>query len=58
MSDKKLPGWVIAIGVIGLVASLSTVVHSLATGEGIDTLSLLMSILLVLLLVRARNWRA
>ena len=55
MPNKKQPVWVNAIAFIGLAASLTVVIHNLVTGEGIHTVSLLLSILLALHLLR--QWR-
>ena len=58
MSTNKWQAGLNMIALLGLAASLAVVIHSLATGEGIHTLGLLLSVLLVLLLLQGRKWRA
>lgn len=58
MSMKRWQAGLNLIAFVGLAAALPVVIHSLVTGEGIHTLGLLLSILLVLLLLQGRKWRA
>ncbi len=58
MSMKRWQAGLNVIAFVGLAAALAVVIHSLATGEGIHTLGLLLSVLLVLLLLQGRKWRA
>ena len=57
MPNQKQPVWVNAIAFIGLAASMTVVIHSLVTGQGIHTFSLLLSIFLVMVILRDRKGR-